>query len=786
MTWRLPETLGADLQRLEERWHAVSAGQLTPAEFRAFRVPFGVYEQRQNGSFMLRVRLPAGIMTAAQGRALAHVSQRFGSGRLHVTTRQDIQIHDVTFAALLPALRELLAAGLATRGGGGNTVRNITTCAETGVCVDELFNVGPYAIALTEAMLGQANSDQLPRKFKVAVSGCDRDCAHAAVNDVGLIAKRVGGVDGFTVLCGGGLGAKSRVADVLVDLVPASEVHLTVESIKRVFDRRGNRRNRHKARLRFLIEEMGIDAFRAATRVERVALDGAIEPNMAVRPPVLPAGGGHAAPALESLGTTPPTPPSSAVEFDRWRKLNVFRQRQPGYSGVRLPLRLGDIDATILDQLADVALSGDGSIHTTSSQSLALHFIHERALATAHARLAALGLATAAPPLFRKLVACAGATTCRLGITQSRGLATAMVDSLTASGLDLDAADVALCVSGCPNACSGHPVAQLGFVGAARRLEGRLVPHYVVQLGGRVTNGSARLATGSRALPARNVPAFVTDLMREFRSAKAYPDFDAFLAATGHGGVAELLERHRKTPRATAADLVLDWGASTPFSLADRGPGECGAGVFDLIEMDLDAAETALGDGHHLKALALAGRALLVTRGHDIRDEAEALEVFFREFVATKLVAESFAPLVSAGLAAVKTGAAFQGNPTATAQLVAAVRELYSHMDDSLRFAAPPAKEERPSTLAASVAAKPATNGTLAIDRHTDLRGVKCPLNYVKTKMQLDHLKPGQILSVLLSSEGAANVPESVARDGHEILSMLSEGEALRVIIRRH
>ena len=281
--YNLPENIKDDLGRFREEVKQFKNGTTSPAEFRTFRVPQGVYEQREEGIFMLRARLAAGGVLPHQMRTLASVSRKYGNGILHATTRQDIQIHRVTIDDIHPALMELYSVGLSTKGGGGNTVRNITACYDAGVCDQEAFDVAPYAVAVTEFMLPDPVNYQLPRKYKIAFSGCPDDCAGATVNDLGCIAKKRGNELGFAVHVGGGLGANSRVAKPFLDFVPADEIHLVAEAVKRVFDKHGNRKNKHRARLRFLIEQMGLEGFRELYEAELLELRKDGLPMLSVR-----------------------------------------------------------------------------------------------------------------------------------------------------------------------------------------------------------------------------------------------------------------------------------------------------------------------------------------------------------------------------------------------------------------------------------------------------------------------------------------------------------------------
>ena len=779
-TYRLPDSLTADLAKLREMIDQVRAGGLTPERLRAFRVPMGVYEQRESGTFMLRVRLPAGGVLPHQMQALADAAERYGDGTLHVTTRQDIQVHRVPLENVPPALEALAAAGLATKGGGGNTVRNITACPHAGVCPHEVFDVAPHAIAVTEFLLPDPLSYQLPRKYKLSFSGCGADCASATVNDLGFIARRSlgeGGQPGFAVYVGGGMGAHSRVADLFEEFVPASDIHLVAEAVKRVFDQHGNRKNRNRARLRFLLELIGLGGFRKLYEAELAILRQAAPPCPPLRDFVGAAEGQRA--------SRPARPSASAAKgFDAWRARNVLPQKQEGYCLVEVPLALGDIGTEMLRGLADIVEHyGDGMLRTTQEQNALLRWVPEAELPDVHAQLAALGLAEPLPPVLRKLVACTGASTCRLGICLSRGLAQAISQVLSSDGLDLDAlGPLAIRISGCPNSCGRHPVADIGLHGAARRIGGELIPHYVVQLGGRVGEGLARLAQGATAIPARNVPVFLTELLREFARSPHCPDFHAFLDAGGRRTAQQLLARFAKPRRADGdacaccSGAEYDWGSSSPFSLAGRGPGECSAGVFDLIEVDLASATQALERGHRHAATVLAARALLVTRGAQPRDDLDALKLFQEHFVAQGLVEPALAPIVENAIqvaAASDPETAFVVRSDVVAVFIDAVKTLYQNMDSSLRFAPPP---EPPPAAAPSEDAEAVTE---------DYRGVSCPLNYVKAKLALEKMKPGEELTLILGDEGLANVPASAAADGHEILSITRGPEGNRLVIRK-
>ncbi len=776
----LPEIFADDSRRFAEEIQRLNSGEISFTQFRSYRVPLGVYEQREADTYMLRVRFPAGGVLPPQMRVLADASRKYGNGVLHVTTRQDIQIHRVLIDDVPPAFTDLWAAGLSTRGGGGNTVRNIVGCHNAGVCRGELFDVSPHAVALTEFLLPDPLSYQLPRKYKIALAGCGNDCPGATVNDVGLIARRRNGSTGFAVYVGGGMGASSRVADPFEEFVPAEEIHLVAEAVKRVFDKHGNRKNRHKARLRFLMDKIGVEGFRELYEGEMAELRKSPPPGLEVRP----------LPPCERAVPAGETQP--AEQFAAWRRRNVVPQKQEGYHLVQVFLPLGDIAADTLEKLADVAEQhGEGMVRTTQWQNLVIRWVHENELADLHAKLDALGLAQSEPPVLRDMIACAGASTCKLGIGLARGLAGAVRDALLAGDFDLHGlGELKIYISGCPNSCGRHPIGDVGLFGAARRVEGRLVPHYVLQLGGKVAEGETRLAEGKQTVPARNVPALLVELLEAFGRSEQCPDFAGFLQAQGLQLADALAAKYRDVPDFQEdRNYYYDWGAEELFSLAGRGPGECGAGIFDMIEVDMASARDAVGEQRLFDATVLAARCLLVTRGQEGRDASQVLELFTQFFLDEKLVDDCLRPLIERAQQAAKTpqpADAFTPEPADVSRLVETIVTLYDNMDPSLRFR--PAGEESPPAEAESAAETAETAAPAEqpeITREADFRGVVCPLNYVKTKMVLDRLGSGDVLSILLDEAGAKNVPESVEKDGHDVLSVAQEASHWRVVVRK-
>jgi sulfite reductase (ferredoxin) len=556
----------------------------------------------------------------------------------------------------------------------------------------------------------------------------------------------------------------------LEEFIPAEEVHLVAEAVKRVFDQHGNRRNRQKARLRFLLEQIGLSRFRELYDAELNTIRGAGKPTLSTRP--MP----RRAPTL-APSTAPPLP-----AFSLWRQRYVRPQKQEGFSLVHIPLTLGDIDADTLEKLSEIVEHhGEGGLRATQRQGFVIRWVHDDELPLLHQRLLALKLAGESAPLLANLVACTGAATCRLGICLSRGLAKAIQTALSASSLDLESlGHLRINISGCPNACGRHPIADIGLFGAARRVRGRLAPHYVLQLGGQSAEGQTKLAVGDQAIPARNVPALVAELLSRFSQSPQFPSFPAFLQSQDGNLHEVLVAKFQDVPEFTVDPrYYVDWDATDVFSLAGRGPGECGAGVFDLIEVDIENARDALKRGHPLEATVLAARALLVTRGQQARDESESLELFITHFLEEQLIESSFVTLLVAAKEASKSQSPSSFNVPAeeVARFMEAIANLYASMDASLRCK--PAGSETASLVTEPAEPEPAAT------READFRGVVCPLNYVKTKMLLDGMASGSILSVLLDEAGARNVPASVEKDGYEVLSVQQEAEQWRILIRK-
>ncbi len=519
-------------------------GEITADEWRAFRLVRGTYGQRQaEDAQMLRVKIPQGILDARQLRALADVAESYSRGFGHLTTRQNLQLHFVRLHDVEAAMRRLAEAGLTTREACGNSVRNVTACPYAGVAADEVFDVTPYAEALTRYLLRHPLSSRLPRKFKIAFEGCPEDHALAAINDIGFHARlRADGPQprGFRVTVGGGTSILPTSGHSLFEFLPAGSILDLAEAVLRLYAARGDYRHKQRNRMKFLIREMGFDAWRGELETalaEVRAAGGARLPFDPDTPPIEgpPRGIRRPAPdvadtAAQSVktsvrgpGLTPSVEPVLTIPPDaaeRWARSNVRRQKQEGYAVVTVTVPIGDLTSAQLRVLADLAAAyADGTVRTTHGQNLVLRWVAERSVPELHRRLAAAGLGQAGAGTIADPVSCPGAETCRLAVTQSRGLARLLREHVRARpALAEGAADLDVRISGCPNGCGQHHVAAVGFQGSVRKLDRRAVPQYFVMVGGGTAAGSAHFARLAAKVPARRAGEALERLVALYRA----------------------------------------------------------------------------------------------------------------------------------------------------------------------------------------------------------------------------------------------------------------------------
>ncbi len=737
--YKLPATLQDDIAKYEKLVNQYKDNIIQKAELKSFRVPSGIYEQRKDESYMIRIRLPGGAVTPEQLIGLAGIVEKYTKHDLHFTTRQDVQIHALQLDDTYKLLKDLEKIGLSSRGGGGNTVRNILGSYDSGIDSEEVFDVSPYIQALTSRLIEEPDSWTLPRKYKIAFSGSSRDRGLATINDLGFIAKlNEKGDKGFSVYIAGGMGSKPKVGFCLFEFIEHTEVYNIAKAVKNMFDKHGNRKNKHKARLRFLLDKLGKEDF---VNLFNEEYKNVKENNY----PVLD---------IKALYKKP------IPEIKK-------------YSFI-IPLFLGDISISNLKVLGKVLKNyGEDIIRITPEQNIFIRNIDKKEKESIIAELKKEGIYKETPEIFSKAVACAGANTCRLGICLSRNLLTAISNSFINVNIDYSKlSDISIKISGCPNTCGQHMAANIGFFGAAKRYNGRLIPYYNFVINGVVTEGLTRLAEKVGLIPAKNIPAFILDLLKFISNNRIDNEkFHVFAERIGLDKIKDIFNNFVFVKEfEDDEDFYHDWYDDKLFSLAGKTKGECSAGLFDLIDLDIKSAEENLkkyastNDKQLVeKIITSTCRALLITKGYEPKENKEAILLFKEHFIGKHI--EGNAGLIIDNYFSNKN---IEHNDLN--ELLRLVKDLYFSMDDSLRF---PDIEK-------------ADNGKVKVNQFRDFRGVTCPMNFVKTKLVLETMKKGDQLEILLDDgEPIENVPLSLKSEGHAILETKKEQGYWHVFVKK-
>ncbi len=556
------------------------AGKLAEEQFIGFRLKQGVYGQRQADVQMVRVKLPFGGVTPEQMEAFGTVVEKWAPlDKGHITTRQNIQIHHVPLRDMEALIREISAVGLSSREGCGNTVRNVTGDPWAGVAADEVFDPTPYAGAYVRYFVRHPTTQLMPRKIKTAFTGSDEDRAISGIHDIAFLSRERDGVKGFEVRVGGGTSIMARVAPTLYEFVEADNGdYLKVsEAVLRIFDRQEWLRvNRARARIKVLIDKIGIDAFReqvedelqgdwASERdfdVEQLRFDDSEEEHAPDVPP------------------TPASPNGDRSEFDRFLQGNVQPQRQDGFVSIEVKIERGDLTPGQFRGLAAIMREFTGGYaRSTVQQNLVLRWVRDEALYTVWERLKALGLAEAGADEITDVVSCPGTDSCKLGITSSMGLNRAIVQRLEEMEItDELTRKIHIKMSGCPNGCSQHHIANIGFYGASLKVGGRQMPAYIPHIGGNYEGGEVVFGTRLKSrLPAKRVPEAVERWIRLYEAERAGgEEFNAFAERVG----AERFEAEVKEltmPAEFSLETMqqfIDWNRSSPYKV-ERGEGEC-------------------------------------------------------------------------------------------------------------------------------------------------------------------------------------------------------------------
>jgi sulfite reductase beta subunit-like hemoprotein len=584
----LDPVVEAELDRFENGVGRYLAGELDDDAFRVFRLNQGIYGQRQGGHHqMVRVKIPYGRIEPDQLEMLGHLCETYSRGWGHFTTRQNVQFHFVPLEQTPEVLRLLAAVGLTSREACGDTVRNVAGCHLAGACPYEVLDISSWAEATHQHFLRNPLAQRLPRKFKVNFSGCATDCGQAMFNDVGVIAVNRPRPDGtlepgFRVFMAGGLGANPHPAQALEEFTSRDDLLATIESILRVQDHYGNRDNKLRARMKWLVDSMGIEELRERIIKERRFLIASATYPAGVPAVVTeqgddPAGVGTTVSADAGTSATGvPVEITPSDPYHRWELANVVRGRANGTVSAYAHARLGDVTADQFRGLAQLQRDFDVDLRITNRQNVVLRGLTEDQLPSLHARLAALEMAMPGAELSRDVVSCPGADTCNLAVTQSRGLAADIDQALENAGL-ADVPGVRINISGCTNSCGQHHVSDIGFFGLERRAHGRSAPGYQMLLGGHV--GDMEIAFGEKAtkLPARNASEAVVRVVGRFAGERnAGETFADWLLRSGGArkvGLA-LAELDEFPDPETAPDYYIDFDETGPY-VADVGDGEC-------------------------------------------------------------------------------------------------------------------------------------------------------------------------------------------------------------------
>jgi sulfite reductase beta subunit-like hemoprotein len=516
---------------------------------------------------------------------LAHIGDTYSRGWGHITTRQNIQFHFVELERVPEVLEDLASVGMTTREACGDTVRNIQGCHLAGACPFEVLDISPWAEATYRHLLRNPYSQRLPRKFKINFSGCTTDCGQAMFNDVGIIAvmrPRSDGTlePGFRVFFAGGLGANPHAAQALEEFTPREDLLPTIEAVLRTFDHYGNRDNKLRARMKWLLDTMGVDELRERILKERKFLRASVTWAGGIPEYVQEHGDEPAGVAT----TVEPTAMGWGTQvnfihrdpYGRWEDANVVRGVAKGTVSAYAYARLGDVTSDQFRALASIQRELRAEVRVTNRQNVVFRGLTEEQLPTLYARLDAIGMAQPGAELARDVVSCPGADTCNLAVTQSRGLAGAIGTALEDAGL-AEVGGIRVNISGCTNSCGQHHVADIGFLGVERRANGQPAPGYQLQLGGRIGQMEVEFAAKTMRLPAKNAPEATVRLVRRFAGERAAgEEFGQWLDRIGGppAVAADLKELDHFPPPDERPEFYVDYDETGPYS-AEVGAGEC-------------------------------------------------------------------------------------------------------------------------------------------------------------------------------------------------------------------
>ncbi len=760
----LKEFVRSEIDEFKIQIDRFLSGTISEEKFKLLRLNQGIYSQRQPGFYMVRTKLPQGRIFDYQLERIADVAEKYARSIAHLTTRQDIQIHWVALNDVFDILSAYAEVGITTREACGNSVRNITSCPLAGICSKELFDTSAIAHETTAHFLRNPLCQNLPRKFKISFSGCSDDCAYGKINDIGFIATVSNGVPGFKVYAGGGLGGHPRPAYLVKDFIDYNETVQFADAVVRIFDRYGNRTNRNMARLKYVFEEKGFDTVKALIEKEFSVVKDIYGEHDPVSVSLI----NTADNGIHGLG-------SSGIEesMAAWIKHDVTYQKQEGYCAVIVNLPFGD---TTSRQLRDIArlsrMYGSGEIRSLLDQNLIIPWISTDNLNNVYHELDQIGLIATKNTLLN-MVSCPGAKTCNLGIARSQGLAQAIQDEFNENP-EGDLSAIAIRVCGCPNSCAQHYIGNIGFSGMARRIGERHAPFYQLYLGGNGKEQGFTVAKPFLKIPAKHIPALTKKLITLYKGTKQVDEsFNNWIVRYGEDKLTEELLMYSYLPEYDRVpEFYYDYGMDEPFSIKDIGKGECAGGVVDTIEIYLNRAETKIMD-----ADIYANRSL----GPQAADQAKTAMTYALQAL---LIMQGVDPdTIGAELSTHVAGLKKDGTIDASIETI--YKKLYTN--DESADARQTVKDARNAihrirqiteSFDDALLSGRSIKGTDKVEvkmskEILDLKGVKCPYNYVKAKLKLEELTSGDDLEIYLDEgEPITNVPRSLEDDGNTIVSI--------------
>ena len=826
--YRIPSTLNGDLDYTQSLIDQFKAGEIQAGQLKSNRVPMGIYEQRKNQHYMLRLRCAGGLVTPEQLAKIAFVGHQLSTSHLHVTTRQEIQIHNVDIEDAIPALKKLEKVGISSAGGGGNTVRNMMVDDRSGLTADEEFDVYPYVEELTSRLIAEKDSFTMPRKYKVAIDTSVATANYSYIADLGLQARIKDGQRGFRVLIAGSAASNAHTGWEVFDFLPEKDLYRAAKALKNWFHKYGNRRNRHKARMRYVFYKYGTEEAKRLylEEFEELKKDGSID---------------FEAPALPLEHHKPNFPPLKApTDFETWKRR--YAHKQTNAEGLKenlwyayIPLRHGNNSTDFFAEVAEyLGNYGNDVIRFTKKEQIQVRNIPEEYLTNIYAFFKKLGVYQIDyPVVVTNLTCCTGADTCRLGICLPKGAIDGIAKQLLNSDLNLDAIpDFELRMNGCTNICALATWGDLGFSGRVGRMSDDPYPAYTIWL---PVKGKHEIDLQQGYIAAKKIPAFVEDYLRDVIAEQAnYADYYDYVAKRGVNIVKNLIAKYKKVaPYSEEPDTFFDFGDDEKFSLIKYGKAECSAGLFDIIEIDQDTIREKRKEVEQLEDTSKIekllhdivfseNRMLLVTRGLDPRTDDDVYNGFEKEFIAAGIIPKKFKVLTDKA----RNNESLIAYKPLIDELADLLNELYQNMDDSLQFKLPAAQSPTDNTDNTDLKEKSAESAKSARQKDTseneeksvssvksvgqkntseneqkpsagepeaispdvkkDFRGVMCPMNFVKTKIALTPMQSGQILEILLDAGAPIeNVPGSVKNEGHTILSTEKVENYWKVLIKK-